>query len=313
MPTQQIPVPGASLHVVDEGAGPPVVLLHAGIADLRSWDALAPRLVAAGYRVVRYDSRGFGQSPTEDVEFSNRADLVAVLDGLGIGRAALVGNSRGGSLAFDTAIESPERVVAVVGVGAGLSGFDGGETADELPIIEEYERVDAAEPFDAVALDGVRGRTMGGRSRPAGGPRGPGDSRPGLRDEPAAQRARPRRRHADPARSAGRRAPGRPALSGPRGGRRARHEQRRGHGTPSRGRGPGRTGGRLARCGAHDRDGAAGAPGDDDRRLPRSRSARGPEPAAQRATSTIVASTSAAGTPSENVRMSWRSTGSRSP
>jgi len=168
MPTQQIPVPGASLHVVDEGAGPPVVLLHAGIADLRSWDALAPRLVAAGYRVVRYDGRGFGQSPTEDVEFSNRADLVAVLDGLGIGRAALVGNSRGGSLAFDTAIESPERVVAVVGVGAGLSGFDGGETADELPIIEEYERVDAAEPFDAVALTAFEvGLWVDGPGQPA--------------------------------------------------------------------------------------------------------------------------------------------------
>ena len=169
MRTQQIPVPGSSLLVVDEGAGPPVVLLHAGIADLRSWDALAPRLVAAGFRVVRYDSRGFGRSPTEDVEFSNRADLVAVLDGLGIVRAALVGNSRGGSLAFDTAIEFPERVVAVVGVGAGLSGFDGGETPAELPIIEEWERVDTAEPFSAAALTAFEvGLWVDGPGQPAG-------------------------------------------------------------------------------------------------------------------------------------------------
>jgi pimeloyl-ACP methyl ester carboxylesterase len=109
-------------------------------------------LVVAGYRVVRYDARGFGGSATEDVEFSHRADLVAVMDALGIGRAVLVGNSRGGMLAFDTAIEFPERVVAVVGVGAGVGGLDGGATPDEIALFGEYERVDQADPFDAEAL-----------------------------------------------------------------------------------------------------------------------------------------------------------------
>ena len=124
MTTSHIDVPGGRLLVVDDGEGPPIVLLHAGVADHRAWDALAPLLVAAGYRAVRYDARGFGDSTTEDVEFSHRADLRAVMDALGIGRAALVGNSLGGMLAFDTAIESPDRVVAVVGVAAGLGGFD---------------------------------------------------------------------------------------------------------------------------------------------------------------------------------------------
>ena len=133
-----VDVPGCRLFTVDEGDGPPIVLLHAGVADLRSWDALAPLLVAAGYRVVRYDARGFGRSPTEDVEFSHRADLLAVMDALGIGRAVLVGNSRGGMLAFDTAIESPERVVAVVGVAAGLGGFDGGSTPEEEAVEAEW-------------------------------------------------------------------------------------------------------------------------------------------------------------------------------
>src|SRR6185436_19969711 len=120
-----IEVPGGRLRVVDEGAGPPIVLVHAGIACLDSWDALAPLLVAAGYRVVRYDARGWGRATTEDVAFSEPADLVAVLDAAGIGRAALVGNSRGGANAFDTAILYPDRVAAVVGVAAGLGGFDG--------------------------------------------------------------------------------------------------------------------------------------------------------------------------------------------
>ena len=58
MTTDFLEVPGGRLAYVDEGAGPPIVLLHAGIANLRSWDAMAPLLVAAGYRVVRYDLRG---------------------------------------------------------------------------------------------------------------------------------------------------------------------------------------------------------------------------------------------------------------
>ena len=116
MPMTIVDVPGGHLFAIDEGSGPPIVLLHAGVADLRAWDAMVEPLLAGGYRVVRFDTRGYGASTTEDVGFSHRADVLAVLDSLGIGRAALVGNSRGGMIAFDTAIESPERVVAVVGV-----------------------------------------------------------------------------------------------------------------------------------------------------------------------------------------------------
>jgi 3-oxoadipate enol-lactonase len=152
MPTTAVAVPGASLHVVDEGSGPPIVLIHAGVADLRAWDDVVPHLTRAGHRVIRYDIRGFGESTTEDVEFSHQADLRAVLDAAGVGQAALVGNSKGGTIALDTAIESPERVVAVVGVAAGLGGFDGGETPEEVPIREAYEALDSAEPFDAEAL-----------------------------------------------------------------------------------------------------------------------------------------------------------------
>ena len=152
MPTTAVNVPGGSLPLVDEGSGPPIVLLHAGVADLRAWDDVVPHLNRAGYRVIRYDIRGLGRSTTEDVEFSHQADLRAVLDASGVGRAVLVGNTKGGGIAFDTAIESPERVVAVVGVAAGIGGFDGGTTPEEAPIIEEYERIDSAEPFDPVAL-----------------------------------------------------------------------------------------------------------------------------------------------------------------
>jgi 3-oxoadipate enol-lactonase len=149
---EMVDVPGGRLNMVDEGHGQPVVLLHAGIADLRSWDSLVPLLVEAGYRAIRYDGRGFGATETSDSEFSNRADLVAVLEACGVRQAALVGNSRGGHIAIDTAIEYPDRVVAVVGVGAGLGGFDGGATPDEQPFFEEMERLEAADPPDAAAL-----------------------------------------------------------------------------------------------------------------------------------------------------------------
>jgi 3-oxoadipate enol-lactonase len=137
-------VPGGRLHAVVDGEGPPILLAHAGIVDLRAWDPLVPYLVEAGYRAVRYDTRGYGRSTTDDVEFSNRADLRAVLDELGIVRAALVGNSRGAMICLDTVLESPERAVALVWVGGGIGGFGGEPTPEELAIFERADELEEA-------------------------------------------------------------------------------------------------------------------------------------------------------------------------
>jgi 3-oxoadipate enol-lactonase len=157
MSASTLAVPGARLHVVDDGdpADPPVVLLHAGIADLRAWDALVPLLTDAGYRVIRYDARGFGRTVAEDVPFSNRADVLAVLDGLGIRRAALVGNSRGGVIALDTAIDAPDRIVAVVGVAAGLGGYEAEITPEEEAAFERMEALEEGLE-DATGVDRER-------------------------------------------------------------------------------------------------------------------------------------------------------------
>jgi pimeloyl-ACP methyl ester carboxylesterase len=164
-----IEVPGGRLLVVDDGDGPPVVLVHAGIVDHRSWDAMVPHLLGAGYRAIRYDTRGWGRSTTEDVDYSNRADLVAVLDASGIGRAALVGNSRGGQIAIDAAIEFPERVVAVVGVGAGIGGFEGHPTAEETALFDEMERLEGSQPTDPEAIVAFHTRVwVDGPGQPAG-------------------------------------------------------------------------------------------------------------------------------------------------
>lgn len=147
-----IDVPGGHLYSVADGDGLPIVLIHAGIADLRAWDPMIEGLVAAGLRAIRYDVRAYGRSTTEDVPFSNRADVLAVLDAWGVGRAPLVGNSRGGQISFDTAIEFPDRVVAVVGVGAGLGGYEGTPKPEEIAIFEEGDRLESADPPDADAI-----------------------------------------------------------------------------------------------------------------------------------------------------------------
>jgi 3-oxoadipate enol-lactonase len=147
-----IDVDGGRLFAACDGQGPPVVLIHAAIADHRAWDAMVPGLVAAGFRVVRYDYRSFGRSTTDDVVFSDRADLLAVLDAFDITRAALVGNSRGGGIAIGCAIEYPDRVAAVVGVGSGLGGFEGELTPAEQALFEEGDRLEEAAEIDREAL-----------------------------------------------------------------------------------------------------------------------------------------------------------------
>lgn len=112
---------GARIYYEVAGTGPPLVLLHAGICDSRMWDdqfaAFAER-----HRVVRYDLRGFGRSPMVAGPYAHRRDLLGLLDHLGIARAHLVGCSMAGGVALDFAIEHPERVSALVLVGAAIGG-----------------------------------------------------------------------------------------------------------------------------------------------------------------------------------------------
>jgi 3-oxoadipate enol-lactonase len=117
-----VDVVGGRIYFEVEGDGHPLLLIHGGLGSLRMWDGQVPAL-AERYRVIRYDTRGFGQTETEDVEFSNRADAAAVLDHVGAGSAYVVGQSRGGMIALDFVLESPERADAFVSVASGVGGF----------------------------------------------------------------------------------------------------------------------------------------------------------------------------------------------
>jgi pimeloyl-ACP methyl ester carboxylesterase len=125
-----------TLHHAVRGDGPDVLLVHAGIADSRMWEPLAERLVAAGYRTVAPDLQGFGRTPLEPGVVSNAADLVALLDELGIASAAVVGASFGGRVALELALRAPDRVRALALLDSNLDAF---EWSDELDAFDAEE------------------------------------------------------------------------------------------------------------------------------------------------------------------------------
>lgn len=104
------------------GSGPALVLLHSGVCDRRMWDPQWEALRAVGYRVVRPDLRGFGETPAEAGDYDPVADVWELLDSLGIERAALIGASYGGKLALAAAARHPERVTALALLASGLPG-----------------------------------------------------------------------------------------------------------------------------------------------------------------------------------------------
>jgi 3-oxoadipate enol-lactonase len=101
------------------GEGPPVVLIHAGVADSRMW---APQLESfpKTHAVVRIDLPGYGQSPIDSSVVSFRGAVAEALDAAEIDRAALVGTSFGGQTALEFALAYPQRVSALVLVGSGI-------------------------------------------------------------------------------------------------------------------------------------------------------------------------------------------------
>ena len=117
-----VPVNGGRIYYEVEGSGHPLLLIHCGLGNLRQWDPHVP-LFAERYRVIRYDTRGFGRTETDDVEFTNVADAVAVLDHVGAGSAYVLGHSRGGMIGLDVALEHPDRVRAFISVASGVGGY----------------------------------------------------------------------------------------------------------------------------------------------------------------------------------------------
>ncbi|WP_238782306.1 alpha/beta fold hydrolase [Prescottella equi] len=109
------------MHYVTEGEGPLVVLLHGFPHTWFSWRHQIGALADAGYRVVAPDLRGMGQTDVpdrlEDYRVDNVvADICGLLDHLGHDSAVFSGLDYGQFVAYDIAIEHPERVRGVIGL-----------------------------------------------------------------------------------------------------------------------------------------------------------------------------------------------------
>ncbi len=105
------------------GEGPTVILGHAGFLDSRMWDDQW-NTFAQGYRVIRYDMQGYGQSSPASGPVSRRRELLTLLEQLGVERAHFVGSSLSGAVFIDFALEHPEMVDSLVTVNAAPNGFE---------------------------------------------------------------------------------------------------------------------------------------------------------------------------------------------
>ncbi|MEV5960932.1 alpha/beta hydrolase [Kribbella sp. NPDC051952] len=133
------------------GDGVPVVLLHPGIGDSRSWDPVVSRL--SGRRMVRYDVRGYGRSTPPTEQFSLVEDLTAVLDQLGLEQVVLAGCSMGGATALGLAVQQPERVRGLVLLCHSLPGFP---MPEEPELDAEYDALEKARDVEGLVRFGLR-------------------------------------------------------------------------------------------------------------------------------------------------------------
>jgi 3-oxoadipate enol-lactonase len=146
-------------------AGASVLLLHAGIADRRMWDRIAPAL-ATTYDVIRLDLRGFGES---DVPWaaggSQFGDVVGALGEMGVERVHVIAVSFGAGVAAEVALVAPHLVASLLLVSPG-----GSLIAERTPELAEFiAEEDAAlerGDLDAAADANVRWWVDGPRRTP---------------------------------------------------------------------------------------------------------------------------------------------------
>lgn len=118
---------------------PVALLLHGFPDDLRTWDAVAEQLVAAGYQTLAPSMRGCGGSvfldsdtPRSGQTTALAQDAIDLLDGLGIEQVVLVGHDWGAHAAYLVAARWPERVERLVAISVGYE--TGIKSGDKIPV-----------------------------------------------------------------------------------------------------------------------------------------------------------------------------------
>ncbi|MFD7811890.1 alpha/beta fold hydrolase [Streptomyces sp. NPDC059785] len=113
-----VPAPAGRIHLVEQGTGPLVLLVHGFPETWYSWRRQLPALAAAGYRAVALDVRGYGRSSKPAAADAYRmtelvADNVAVVRALGEESAVIVGHDWGATIAANSALLAPDVFRAV--------------------------------------------------------------------------------------------------------------------------------------------------------------------------------------------------------
>ncbi|MFF2482407.1 alpha/beta fold hydrolase [Paenibacillus sp. NPDC058071] len=116
-----IDVSGGRIFYTVSGSGDPLILIHGNFNDHQIWNEQVDSL-AAQYKVIRYDLRGYGLSSTPTAPFSNVDDLKALVDSLKLQNVTLVGSSLGGSVAVNFTLAYPGLVNALILVSPSING-----------------------------------------------------------------------------------------------------------------------------------------------------------------------------------------------
>jgi 3-oxoadipate enol-lactonase len=118
-----VQVDGSQLYYEECGSGSKaVVLLHDGVANSSVWDDVWPAFCKE-FHTIRYDRRGYGQSPETKKPYFEADDLATLLRDRKVTQAALIASSHGGNVALNFALRYPAQVSDLVLVGPAASGF----------------------------------------------------------------------------------------------------------------------------------------------------------------------------------------------
>jgi len=121
-------VDGVRIHYQEKGTGTPLLLIHGFTSSVFSWkDVFEP--LSKNFHVIAVDLKGFGFSGKPDGDYTRRgqANLVAhFLDRLKIDKAWLCGNSMGGDVSLNLAVQNPQRVAGLILIDSGGVKVEGG-------------------------------------------------------------------------------------------------------------------------------------------------------------------------------------------
>jgi pimeloyl-ACP methyl ester carboxylesterase len=114
---------GTNLYYEEVGSGTPVVFVHEFAGDYRTWESQM-RYFTRSHRCVTYSQRGYPPSdvPSDPARYGQdiaRADVMALMDALGIDRTHVVGHSMGAYTALHVGIRHPQRCISVTAAGCG--------------------------------------------------------------------------------------------------------------------------------------------------------------------------------------------------